>query len=83
MSIKQINIPKSPRRLGSDHPDVAKSLNNLANLYSDQGRYEQAKPLYQQALQIATQKLGEKHPNTLNILSNFQDLLEKRREEQE
>jgi len=28
--------------LGPDHPDVAMSLNNLAALYSNQGKYAEA-----------------------------------------
>jgi len=28
--------------LGPEHPDVARSLNNLAMVYTDQGKYEEA-----------------------------------------
>jgi tetratricopeptide (TPR) repeat protein len=31
--------------LGPEHPDTLSSLNNLAILYDDQGKYEQAEPL--------------------------------------
>ncbi len=40
------------KTLGPDHPDVAQSLNNLAFLYEDQGRYAEAEPLYKRALAI-------------------------------
>ena len=30
-----------PQVLGSDHPDVAKQLNNLALLCQNQGKYEE------------------------------------------
>ena len=33
------------KALGPVHPDVASSLNNLASLYKDQGKYEDAEPL--------------------------------------
>ena len=33
------------QEVGPDHPDVATSLNNLAELYCVQGRYAQAEPL--------------------------------------
>jgi len=33
------------RLLGEEHPHVAASYNNLAGLYSDQGRYSKAEPL--------------------------------------
>ena len=36
--------------LGAEHPDVATSLNNLAELYNAKGRYTEAKPLYIKAL---------------------------------
>ena len=42
---------RSRRRvLGADHLDTATSLNNLALLYKTQGRYEDAAPLYDEAL---------------------------------
>jgi len=37
---------------GSDHPHVAASLNNLADLYHRQGRYSEAEPLYLQGLEL-------------------------------
>ena len=36
-------------------------------------RYEEAEPLYLQALEIAEQALGENHPNTNTIRQNLQD----------
>jgi hypothetical protein len=33
------------------HPDTLTSLNNLTGLYSNQGRYGKAEPLYREALQ--------------------------------
>ena len=35
---------------GSPHPLMALSLNNLAVLYKDQGKFTQAEPLYERAL---------------------------------
>ncbi|MGB5631903.1 MAG: tetratricopeptide repeat protein [Waterburya sp.] len=50
---------------------MAQSLNNLAELYRSQGRYESAEPLYLQALAIAEATLGENHPNTKTIRDNL------------
>ncbi|WP_242025527.1 tetratricopeptide repeat protein [Leptolyngbya sp. FACHB-36] len=61
----------SQRQLGSDHPHVATSLNNLAFLYQSQGRYSEAESLYVQALAILFEKLGDEHPNTQTVLENF------------
>jgi len=43
-------------QLGKDHPAVAASLNNLAALYQDQGRYGQAIAYQEQRLAIADPK---------------------------
>ena len=64
----------SQRLLGENHPSVAISLNNLAKLYDSQGKYEEAEPLYLQALAIAEQALGENHPTTVKIRENLQTL---------
>jgi tetratricopeptide (TPR) repeat protein len=37
---------------------VATYLNNLAELYRTQGKYEEAEPLYKRALVIHEQKFG-------------------------
>jgi hypothetical protein len=42
---------------GPDHPVVADSLNNLANLYEDQARYADAEPLFKQSLAIREKAL--------------------------
>jgi tetratricopeptide (TPR) repeat protein len=54
------------RQLGTDHPDVAQSLNNLAVLYESQGKYLEAEDLAKQALIIYQNRLGNEHPNTQN-----------------
>ena len=56
--------------LGSDHPDTALSLNNLALLYDSQGK-SWPKPLYVRALKICEQQLGPEHPNTASSLNNL------------
>ncbi|HEX3641740.1 MAG TPA: tetratricopeptide repeat protein, partial [Ktedonobacteraceae bacterium] len=61
--------------LGPEHPQVAHPLNNLANLYSDQGKYGEAEPLYQRALHIWEQELGLQHTLTQKIAKNYASLL--------
>ncbi|OUC13170.1 MAG: hypothetical protein B0A82_18675 [Alkalinema sp. CACIAM 70d] len=61
-------------RLGSDHPDIATSLNNLAYLYQLQGRYSEAEPLYVRSLQIREDQLGTDHPSTAQSLNNLAEL---------
>ena len=60
--------------LGEEHPDVATSLNNLALLYASQERYEEAEPLYLQALSLRKKLLGEEHPSVAISLNNLAGL---------
>jgi CHAT domain-containing protein len=57
--------------LGEQHPDVAASLNNLAELYRFQGRYSEAETLFQESLTILRNQLGQNH---LNIALNLNNL---------
>jgi tetratricopeptide (TPR) repeat protein len=57
--------------LGSDHPDVARSLNNLADLYERQGRYAEAQPLFERALSIRGRAVGPDHPDTATSMNNL------------
>ena len=57
--------------LGERHPDVASSINNLAELYRLQGRYEEAEPLYKQVLSLWQELLGELHPHVAGSINNL------------
>jgi len=59
---------------GPNHPDVATSLNNLAEMYRTQGRYAQAEPLYKRALAIYEKALGPDHPDVATSLNNLAEL---------
>ena len=61
----------SEAALGSDHRDVAGSLNNLAVLYDSQGKYAEAEPLYRRSLTIREEALGPDHPDVASVLSNL------------
>ena len=68
------------KALGSAHPDVAKSLNNLADLYDTKGDYGRAEPLYQRALAIREKVLGPEHPDVANSLNNLALLYYRKRD---
>ena len=53
------------------HPRVASTLNNLAIVYKNQGRYGDAIPLYQRALAINEKALGTSHPQVAGVLGNL------------
>ncbi len=57
--------------LGPEHPETAASLNNLAQQYFNQGRYDEAEVLFKRALAIREKALGLEHPDTSVSLSNL------------
>ena len=59
---------------GPEHPDVATSLNNLAELYRTQGRYAEAEPLYKRSLAIWEKALVPVHPDVASSLNNLAEL---------
>lgn len=56
---------------GGNHPDVATSLNNLAALYCEQGRWAEAIPLMHEALEIYRARLGGRHVYLARVLANL------------
>jgi tetratricopeptide (TPR) repeat protein len=64
------------QNLFPDHPDVATSLHNLALLYREQGKYNEAEPLIQRSLAIREEKaLAPDHPSVATGLNNLGGLL--------
>src|SRR5262249_39264201 len=51
-----------------DDPRLSTSLMNLAIVYSAQGQYAQAAPLYQRALVLQEQILWPEHPQLVEVL---------------
>jgi tetratricopeptide (TPR) repeat protein/transcriptional regulator with XRE-family HTH domain len=70
-SLYQHALSIREQQLGSEHPDVATTLNDLAVLYRHQGKYEQVEPLYLRALSIREQQLGLHHLETARSLNNL------------
>src|SRR5439155_15133679 len=56
---------------GPDHPDVASALHILAARYHLVRRYDQAETLYNRALAIRTESLGQHHPSTIECLEDI------------
>jgi len=57
--------------LGTEHPDVAGSLDSLAGLYLIKEEYDKALPLIEKALLINEKVLGAEHPNVASSLDNL------------
>jgi tetratricopeptide (TPR) repeat protein len=64
MEFALISVSISEVVEGVDHPSTATCLNNLALIYDDQGKYDEAEPLYQRALAIDEKALGSERTNT-------------------
>jgi tetratricopeptide (TPR) repeat protein len=47
---------------GTEHPSVARDLNNLASLLQETNRLSEAEPLFRRALAIDEQSYGGVHP---------------------
>jgi kinesin light chain len=58
-------------RLGSDHPDVAATLNNLATLYRKMGDLTRSRETSRRALDIEERNLGKDHPGLIVTLVNL------------
>ena len=65
----------SEAEFSPDHPSVASSLNNLAELNQVIGRYAEAETLYKRALAIREEALGPDHLDVATLLDNLANLL--------
>ena len=63
---------------GPDHPNVARDLNNLAQLLQATNRLTEAEPLMRRNVEIliAFSQQGFQHPNLETGLSNYKSLLQ-------
>jgi hypothetical protein len=59
------------KALGTNHPEVAALLNDLALLYSVQHRYAEAEPLFKRSLAIRETVFGPDHPDVAASLTNL------------
>eukprot|EP00752_Nemacystus_decipiens_P007809 g6974.t1 len=64
------------KALGPEHPDLAITLNNRAQLLESQGKYSDAGPLYERCQAIQEKALGPEHPSLAITLNNRAQLLE-------
>lgn len=64
------------KRFGPTHPNVARSLARLAQLYQASGQSERAEPLFARALPILEQALGPDHRETIQARESYTQLLQ-------
>jgi hypothetical protein len=62
------------RALGPNHISTLNTVNNLGNLYSDQGKLGEAERMYIRALAGTEKALGPNHISTLTTVHNLGNL---------
>ncbi len=62
--------------MGEEHPATLETKNDLAVLYKEQARYDDAEQLLLGAVNGGRLKLGDTHPHTLKSWHNLIDLYE-------
>jgi tetratricopeptide (TPR) repeat protein len=59
------------KALGADHTSTLDTVNNLAVLYTNQGKLDEAEKMYERALQGKEKALGAEHTSTLATVNNL------------
>ncbi len=71
-------VDRQEATLGSSHPDLATTLNNLAFVCERTGKFDEAERGYRRAHKIAVASLSPGHPFIKTSLSNLVDFCEAR-----
>ncbi|EDX74377.1 Tetratricopeptide repeat family [Coleofasciculus chthonoplastes PCC 7420] len=71
VSLAEAALVLAQQLWGNDHPHIASSLNNLAELYRSKRRLGEAEPLYQQALAMRQRLFAHDHPDVASSLNNL------------
>jgi tetratricopeptide (TPR) repeat protein len=61
--IAKRSLALAEKALGSDHPEVGKALNNLAELYQAQDRYTESRAALQTQPRALRERSGPRPPN--------------------
>ena len=62
------------KNAGPEHPDTARSLNDLGLCYEAQEQYAEAEPLYKRALAVREKAFGPDHLEVADTLTNLGDI---------
>ena len=69
--------------VGQDHPSVADSKYNIAEIHETQGNVEEAKKLFLECEQIYAEVYGQDHSETLDAARRAQNVGQEEEEEEE
>ncbi|WP_299654217.1 tetratricopeptide repeat protein [uncultured Tateyamaria sp.] len=75
VAVEEMLVSLARLEFGEQDPKTATALNNLAESYRSLGRFEEAEPLYREALEIDRDVLDERHPDYAIRLNNLAGLL--------
>ena len=71
MKLRKKVLEARQRSVRSEHPDTLRTMNNLANNYSDLGRKQEAMKLRQTTLEARQWTLGSEHSDTLYTMNSL------------
>jgi tetratricopeptide (TPR) repeat protein len=71
LKLNEETLPLMKAKLGPDHRDTLRVMNNLASCYADLGRLAEAVKLFEETLVLQKAKLGPDHPDTLWTMSGL------------
>ncbi|KAF2181607.1 kinesin light chain 1 [Zopfia rhizophila CBS 207.26] len=63
-------LERQEKVLGKEHPDTLTSMNNVALVLRDQGKYAEAEKMHREELALSEKAVGKEHPDTLTSMSN-------------
>jgi tetratricopeptide (TPR) repeat protein len=69
--MQQRALAGTEKALGPNHTSTLDTVNNLGNLYADQGKLDEAEEMYRRALAGREKALGPDHTSTLNTVNNL------------
>ena len=78
LSIESVSTLISSKSYGKDHPDIARDLNNLAQLLKATNRLAKAEPLMRRVVEIVlqfTRTTGHQHPHLMVAINNYAGLI--------
>ena len=67
-------VQVAEKTFGPDHPNVAQSLNDLAEIYKAQGRYAEAVPICKRIVAVVARLLGPDHLHMATAILNLATL---------
>ena len=71
MTLKEKIVAITKKRYGPEAHDTILAMSNLASGLERAGRYDQALPLFERTLDLATKVLGANQRSTLTLMNNY------------